>query len=412
MVKAESKIPELRFPEFEGEWVEKKLGEVLNITSSSRVHKDEWTKKGVPFFRSSDVVADFKGTKNTKAYIPFELYDSLSNKIGRVKKDDLLVTGGGSIGIPFLVKNNEPLYFKDADLLWIKNTNTINGYFLYSFFLTQSFKKYIKSVSHVGTIAHYTVIQVKNTPCQFPSLPEQQKIATFLTAVDNKIKQFTKKKALMEQYKKGVMQKFFSQEIRFKDNNGKEFPDWQKRKLNESLYEHGTKSTGIEEVFSVSVHKGLINQIEHLGRSFAAKTTSHYNLVKPHDIVYTKSPTGDFPLGIIKFSKIDKNVIVSPLYGVFTPVTPALGYILDVYFESKVNVSNYLSSIIQKGAKNTINITNSTFLSKKILLPVSHDEQQKISDFLTSISDKVEQVNAQLENAKAFKKGLLQQMFV
>lgn len=85
MVKV-NKVPELRFAEFEGGWVRKKLGEILNITSSSRVHKDEWTEKGVPFFRSSDIVADFKGDQNTKAYISFELYNSLSDKIGQVKK--------------------------------------------------------------------------------------------------------------------------------------------------------------------------------------------------------------------------------------------------------------------------------------------------------------------------------------
>ena len=181
--------PKLRFKEFGDKWNDKKLGHVLEITSASRVHKDEWTEKGIPFFRSSDVVAAFKGSENTKAYISLELYNSLANKTGRVKKDDLLVTGGGSIGIPFLIKNNEPLYFKDADLLWIKNTNEISGYFLYSFFLTQSFKNYINIISHVGTIAHYTVIQAKNTPFKFPTLPEQQKIASFLSVVDEKIQQ-------------------------------------------------------------------------------------------------------------------------------------------------------------------------------------------------------------------------------
>ena len=234
-------IPELRFNLFDGNWVEKKLGNVLKITSSSRVHKDEWTQKGVPFFRSSDVVASFKGTKNTKAFISFELYESLLIKTGGVKKDDLLVTGGGSVGIPFLIKSNEPLYFKDADLLWIKNTIEISGYFLYSYFLTQTFRKYIKSISHVGTIAHYTVIQAKNTPCKFPSLPEQQKIADFLSTADQKIQALTRKKELLEEYKKGVMQQLFKQEIRFKQEDrlvpseveGSDYPDWEEKRLGE-----------------------------------------------------------------------------------------------------------------------------------------------------------------------------------
>ncbi len=191
----------------------------------------------------------------------------------------------------------------------------------------------------------------------------------------------------------------------------REEPTWSERQLSEVLKEHGSKSTGVEEVFSVSVHKGIINQIEHLGRSFSAATTDHYKRVLPGDIVYTKSPTGDFPYGIIKQSKILKPVIVSPLYGVFTPETDALGCILDAYFESPANAINYLSSIVQKGAKNTINISNDTFLSKALFLPSNKAEQQKIAACLTSLD---ELISAQSEKIKALqrhKKGLMQQLF-
>ena len=186
---------------------------------------------------------------------------------------------------------------------------------------------------------------------------------------------------------------------------------WGERKLSEVLIEHGSKSAGDEEVFSVSVHKGVINQIEHLGRSFSAATTNHYKRVLPHDVIYTKSPTGDFPLGIIKQSKVAVPVIVSPLYGVFTPETSALGYILNVYFESSVNTINYLSSIVQKGAKNTINISNDTFLSKALFLPSNKGEQQKIAACLSSIDDLLTAQSQKIEALKAHKKGLMQQLF-
>jgi type I restriction enzyme, S subunit len=186
---------------------------------------------------------------------------------------------------------------------------------------------------------------------------------------------------------------------------------WKELVLSRILFEHGLKSTGKEEVFSVSVHKGLINQIEHLGRSFSAANTDHYNLVLPGDIVYTKSPTGDFPYGIIKQSRLTKQVIVSPLYGVFTPKTFAIGYILDTYFSSPANTNNYLSPIIQKGAKNTININNDTFLSKGILLPESKEEQEKLADFLSTIDDVISSENQKLEALRAHKKGLMQQLF-
>lgn len=152
----------------------------------------------------------------------------------------------------------------------------------------------------------------------------------------------------------------------FKNKNGIDFEDWKNRKLSEFLFEHKLKSTGKEEVYSVSVHRGLVNQVEHLGRSFSASDTSKYNLVKLGDIVYTKSPTGDFPLGIIKQSRVDEEVIVSPLYGVYS-WNIWIRLLLNDYFESNVNTHNYLHHIVQKGAKNTMNITNKTFLSKHYL---------------------------------------------
>lgn len=186
---------------------------------------------------------------------------------------------------------------------------------------------------------------------------------------------------------------------------------WSERKLSEVLFEHALKSTGVEEVFSVSVHKGLVNQIEHLGRSFASANTGHYKIVLPGDIVYTKSPTGDFPFGIIKQSKVSKAVIVSPLYGVFTPETYALGEIIDTYFSSPANANKFLESIVQKGAKNTINISNDTFLSKELLLPIDIGEQLKVAACLSSLDALIAAETQKLKLLKAHKKGLMQKLF-
>lgn len=187
--------------------------------------------------------------------------------------------------------------------------------------------------------------------------------------------------------------------------------EWGKRTFSDMLSEHRCKSTGMEEVFSVSVHKGLVNQIEHLGRSFSASSTDHYNRVHPGDIVYTKSPTGNFPLGIIKQSKLNFSVIVSPLYGVFSPETIALGTILEAYFESPANTKIYLDPLVQKGAKNTINIRNSKFLSGALILPENKEEQKKIADCLSSIADRITAETQKLDTLKAHKKGLMQQLF-
>ncbi len=193
-----------------------------------------------------------------------------------------------------------------------------------------------------------------------------------------------------------------------------EFSDadcWEITRLSDVLTEHGLKSSGEEVVFSVSVHKGLINQIEHLGRSFSASNTARYNRVLPGDVVYTKSPTGDFPFGIVKQSRLDYSVIVSPLYGVFTPKTMGLGILLGSYFESSGNTKLYLEPLIQKGARNTININNKKFLSGELSLPQSTSEQQKIGQFLDSIDDLITFHAEKLNNLNTHKKGLIQQIF-
>jgi len=382
-------IPELRFPEFDEVWKKKKLGDIFNITSSARVHKDEWTKEGVPFFRSSDVVATFKGTENTKAYIPFELYDSLSNKIGRVKKGDLLITGGGSIGIPFLIKDNEPIYFKDADLLWIKNTDKTNGYFLYTFFLSQTFKKYIRSISHLGTIAHYTVIQARNTPCHFPSLPEQQKIASFFTAIDQKISKLKQKKTLLEQYKKGVMQLIFSQEIRFRDDNGQEFPKWEKKKIKDLVeIKYG------KDQKQISCENG---KYPILGTGGEMGRTNDFLIDKPSVLIGRKG-TIDKP----RFMDTPFWTVDTLFYtDVFANTNPKW---LFYKFET-------INWYLYNEASGVPSLSSSTIYTIPINLP-SIQEQTKIADFVSAIDNKINHTQTQIEKTELWKKGLLQKMFV
>ena len=189
------------------------------------------------------------------------------------------------------------------------------------------------------------------------------------------------------------------------------YEGWKLQPLSTYLTEHRLKSDGKSEVHSVSVSQGIVNQIQYLGRSFAAENTSHYKLVKPYDIVYTKSPTGEYPYGIVKQNLNRYNVIVSPLYGVFSPNNLYIGYIIHSIFESPIRLNNYLISIIQKGAKNTIQISNDAFLSKDILLPSDKNEQQKIADCLSSIDSLIKATEDKIALLKAHKKGLMQQLF-
>lgn len=229
----EKKVPEIRFKGFGGEWVENDLGGLIDIRSAARVHKEQWTEAGVPFFRTSDVVSFYKGQPNTKAYISKEVYQELSEKIGKVVKGDLFITGGGSIGIPYLITNDDPLYFKDADLLWLKSNQKFDGYFLYTFFFSEPFKKHIKSISHIGTIAHYTIEQAKSTPINTCDDQEQTAIGSTFQKLDNLINQHQQKHDKLSNIKKAMLEKMFPKqgetipEIRFKVFSG----EWEENTL-------------------------------------------------------------------------------------------------------------------------------------------------------------------------------------
>jgi type I restriction enzyme S subunit len=186
---------------------------------------------------------------------------------------------------------------------------------------------------------------------------------------------------------------------------------WAFEPLSNVLSEHRVKNTAGHEVFSVSMESGIVNQIEHLGRSYAAADTSNYNVGHRFDVVYTKSPLKAFPFGIVKQCKFDGEVALSPLYGVFTPQNPYVGLMVEAYFEAPERAQAFLSPLCQKGAKNTLQITNATFLSGRIALPKKEGEQEKIAECLDTVDALIAAQGRKVEALKAHKKGLMQQLF-
>ena len=175
----------------------------------SKGAQKEWMVEGVPFFRSSDVVSAHKGAVNSKAYISFVLYKELTRLSGKLEKNDILITGGGSIGIPYIVPNDDPLYSKDADLIWIKGSSEFVSQYLFAYFVSQEFRDYIESISHVGTIAHYTIEQVKETPARLPSMQEQKSIANYFQRLDALITLQQHKLEKLQNVKKSMLEKMF-----------------------------------------------------------------------------------------------------------------------------------------------------------------------------------------------------------
>ena len=276
----------------------------------------------------------------------------------------------------------------------------------YLFYVLQNKYSQIRRLSNTGGQDNLSAELVREIRIPAAPLPEQRKIAEILRAWDEALEKLSALRSANLHRQTWFRTHLLTGRTRLPGHT----EQWETVALSSVLTEHRQTSTGVEEVYSVSVHKGLVNQIEHLGRSFAAAETGHYNRVLPGDIVYTKSPTGDFPLGIIKQSHVDCPVIVSPLYGVFTPVTRALGVILDAYCESPVTVRNYLHPLVQKGAKNTIAITNTRFLEGKLTLPMNAAEQAAIAEVIGASRAELALIDAEVEAVTRQKRGLAQKL--
>ena len=386
-------VPALRFPEFCGEWERHKLSEVCSFYSGGTPSssKKEYYNGNIPFIRSGELHKDYTELFITEA--------GLSNSAAKlVETGDLLLALYGATS---------------GDIAISKIKGAINQAILC--IRTKQNKKFIESVwnKHVERLLQ-TYLQggqgnlsadiVKNIPFYFANSDEQDKLAKFISLLDERI--VTQNK-IIEKYESLIQAIIYKAKM-----DGINKGTWRRIDLCKILQERNEKNVNGRTICSVSVSQGVVNQVEYLGRSFAAKQTSHYNIVKYGDIVYTKSPTGNFPYGIIKRSNIREDVAVSPLYGVYIPASDSIGVILHFYFMRSSNAFNYLHPLIQKGAKNTINITNGRFLENSVPLPISENEANSIAGILKTIQAKIEIEKNLLQSYTKEKEYLLRQMFI
>lgn len=396
-------VPPLRFPEFVDEWEEYMLSDFVERVK--RKNKNNLCK--LPLTISAqyglvDQISFFNkviASENMSNYYLLHKGDFAYNKSysseypwGAIKRLDRYEQGTLS-----------SLY------ICFKPYSHVSSDFLTHYFETSKWHQGISEIAVEGARNHGLLnvgIQdfFETMHCLPQNLLEQEKIAKFLNLIEERIATQNK---IIEKYE-SLIQAIIYQ----KKKDGIRMGNWQKTELSKVLQERNEKNINGYDVCSVSVSQGVVNQIEYLGRSFAAKETSHYNVVKYGDIVYTKSPTGDFPYGIVKRSCIKNAVAVSPLYGVYKPINEEIGVILHFYFIQPNNAFNYLHPLIQKGAKNTINITNERFLENSVPLPITEDEAIYIANALTRIQEKIDIEKRLLQSYVKEKQYLLRQMFI
>lgn len=205
-------IPEIRFAGFTDHWEQRKLGELMDVTSVKRIHQSDWTDSGIRFLRARDIVAESKNEDiGEMLYISKEKYEEYSAISGKVQSGDMLVTGVGTIGVPMLITSNSPVYFKDGNIIWFKNKNKIDGKFFYHSFNGNSIQKFIKESAGIGTVGTYTIESGKKTPINLPLKEEQIKIGEYFSNLDHLITLHQHKCDQLKEVKHFMLQNMFPQ---------------------------------------------------------------------------------------------------------------------------------------------------------------------------------------------------------
>lgn len=402
--------PKIRFKGFEDSWIGRKLTDVVSLYNGLTYTPNSIREKGTLVLRSSNV-QDGEITLNDNVYVE----SSVVNSPNVEKGDIIVVVRNGSralIGKHAQIKN----VMKNTVIgAFMAGMRSENPEFTNALLGTPRFD-YEVGINLGATINQITNATFHSMSFGFPSNKEQKAIGKYFTSLDSQISASTSRLASLKQMKAASLQAMFPQEgetvpkIRFKGFEG----EWKKVKLNECLEISKERNIngeyGINEVLSVSDEEGVMNQIKLLGRSFAGKSVTNYKVLRTNQVVYTKSPLKAKPYGIIKVNKGDTG-IVSVLYAVYDVKVNTNPDYIHYYFDPTFRINNYLLPLINKGAKNTMNISDEVSLQGYISLP-SLAEQQAIASYFTSLDRQISLQSQRLEKLKQIKSACLDKMFV
>lgn len=385
--------PKIRFKGFEGEWKTQSLSDHnFSIIAGGDVDKKLLQNNG-----KYPVIANALTNDGILGYY----MDSF-----RVNGPAVTVTGRGDIGVAIARHYS---FTPVVRLLSIKSNHNVD-------FLANAINCYKAAKESTG-VPQLTTAKLQEYRIPIPKeMDEENAIASYFTSLDSQISASTSRLASLKQMKAASLQAMFPQEgetvpkIRFKGFEG----EWKKVKLNECLEISKERNIngeyGINEVLSVSDEEGVMNQIKLLGRSFAGKSVTNYKVLRTNQVVYTKSPLKAKPYGIIKVNKGDTG-IVSVLYAVYDVKVNTNPDYIHYYFDPTFRINNYLLPLINKGAKNTMNISDEVSLQGYISLP-SLAEQQAIASYFTSLDRQISLQSQRLEKLKQIKSACLDKMFV
>lgn len=419
-------VPALRFKQDDGiefpKWGTKKIGDfVLSHKGGAPLKPADFVKNGNFEVIPKKAISSGGCLKLDEAeptYCSEDFFEE--NQRSVVDKTFLITTlrdlvpSGPSIG--YIVKyNNNKKYILAQGVYGIQIDENLIDDFLIQYSNTDKYRELMQTMMVGSTQVHIRNTDFFNTPFTVPCIKEQTKIANFLTAVDEKISLLTQKHDLLTQYKKGVMQKIFNQELRFKDDDGQDFSEWELRKIGDisvKVTAGATPSTLIKNYWGGEIrwmNSGELNlkkvfdvenRITELGLS-----KSSTKLIPPKCILIGLAgqgkTRGTVAMNMVELCTNQSIAAIHPNPEVFNE--EYLYQNLDFRYEELRGLST------GDGGRGGLNLQ--IIKSMDVNLPSVY-EQTKIANFLTAIDDKITATQTQLQAVKQYKQGLLQQMFV
>ena len=392
-------FPKLRFKEFDDDWSPYVLKDFVSFRKGKGISKADISENGInECIRYGELYTTYG-----------QVIDHIHSKTN-VSKSECILSKAGDVIIPAsgetqidiatasCVLHDDIILSGDLNIL----SHEENGSWL-AYYLSSAKKLEIAQLAQGNSVVHLYSSQLKDLKINKPSKEEQTKIASFLSNVDEKISQLTKKHELLSQYKQGMMQKLFSQQIRFRADDGSEFGEWASEKISK-VFTNKSKSFNPllnESLPCIELEHLSQNTGQILGTVNSSDQQSTKNLFEPNSVLY-----GKLRPYLRKFAKPQFKGVCSSEIWVLTGLKISNDYLFQfVQSEQFTELTN-----IQSGSKMPRADWN-VIADSEIEFPCL-EEQTKIANFLSAIDQKVEVVAQQIKQAKTWKKGLLQQMFV
>jgi type I restriction enzyme S subunit len=402
--------PKLRFPDFKGDWEERKLGNISIKVNSGKTPlggEKVYTDNGILFIRSQNINNDKLDLTNI-VFVPEEINNTMKNSVV-LANDILLNITGASLGRSCVVPNYFTIGNVNQHVCIIRLKSKYNPYFIQPIFSSKKGQDIFVSFQTGSGREGLNFDSIKRIELFFPNIEEQNKIANFLTSVDGKLNLLKEKKSLLEEYKKGIMQKIFNQELRFKDDNGNDFEDWEEKSLGEIA----------------EIKRGAASQ--HL--NYVNNSSDGIRLLRINDFLSDEAVYVENTKEIQRFKVKTGDLLIAgtgATAGIIFTVPEKFNNLPFSYNAPRIKILNdynkfiyyYLKSDLILIQQKKLFVGNAQpFLDTnamrgfRINLP-SLKEQTKIANFLSAIDGKIDLVSVQIEEMQEYKKGLLQQMFV